>query len=69
MIKETTKKQTEIKRNNKEIKRSKKKQEKIYPSINIIFTFISIKKNNNFFDIFRNCFDIFIEQIIIEYDG
>ena len=42
-------------KNEKKTKRNKKKettnkQEKIYPSINIIFTFISINnKNNNFF--------------------
>ena len=49
-------------------KETTNKQEKIYPSINIIFNFISINnKNNNLFDIFHNFFDIFIEQIIIEY--
>ena len=46
----------------KETTRNKIKYEKIYPSINIIFTFISINnKNNNLFDIFHNLFDIFIE--------
>ena len=55
-------------------KRNKQKQQrnkkKIYPSINIIFTFISINnKNNNLFDIFHNFFDFFIEKIIIEYYG